>query len=206
MKRALTPKDIAAINFEFFEFDGEWYDCFGKTEKKGTWFIAGNTSNGKSTWVAKLVKLLIERFNEKVLYCSLEEIGKASLQDTIREVNMSSLSGKVQYCPKESFDTSVARLKKRNAARVFVVDSWQLTYKTFRQFLKIEKENPQVLFIVISQAIKGKIQGKAAEDIQLYADKKFWIEGHRAICKGRHPGPKGYMDIWKEAAFKYWGN
>ncbi|MBY0377485.1 MAG: hypothetical protein K2Q33_02840, partial [Gammaproteobacteria bacterium] len=181
-------------------------EAFGTPEKRGTWFIAGNTSNGKSTLVAKLVKLLIESFDEKVLYCSLEEIGKASLQKTINEVNMSAVSGKVQYCPKESFDTSVARLKKRDAARVFVIDSYQFTFKTFRQFLKIESENPNVLFIVISQAIKGKIQGKPAEDIQLYADLKIWVEGHRAICKGRHPGPKGYMDIWKEGAFKYWGN
>lgn len=205
MRRVLTPKEIDAMVFSHFDFAGEWFDAFDKPETTGTWFIAGNTSNGKSSFSQKLYKYLAS-LGAKILIAPLEEGGRSTLQKLLRSVNMSAVSGKVQFCPKhEPIITSVLRLKKRNAPKVFVIDSWQYAELPFLAFKKITEENPDVLFIVISQAIKGKLVGASAGRVELHADLKIWVEGHRAISKGRYIGTKGYYTNWHEGALKYWG-
>lgn len=203
MKRVLTPKDIDAMNFEFFEFEGEWLEAFDKPETCGTWFIWGDSGNGKSTFVQKLIKYLASF--KKVLVAPLEEGGRATLQRSFRKINMSAVSGKVQICPKEPLKTSIERLKKRYAAKILVIDSWQYAELTSRQFKRITDEHPDVLFIVISQSEKRSPLGQSARDVMYHADLKIWVEGHRAISKGRYIGTKGYYTNWHEGALKYWG-
>jgi len=36
------------------------------------------------------------------------------------------------------------------------------------------------------------------------ANQKIWIEGHRAISKGRSNGTTGYLTIWDKGATTYW--
>lgn len=205
MKRVLTPKEIDAMVFDHFDFQGEWFDAFSKPEKTGTWFIAGNTSNGKSSFSQKLTKYLADLGN-KVLIAPLEEGGRSTLQNSLRKINMTAVSGKVQFCPaNEPIMQSIARLKKRNAAKILVIDSWQYAGLSFSSFKKTTEDHPDVLFIIISQAIKGKLVGSSAGRVELHADLKIWVEGHRAISKGRYIGTKGYYTNWHEGALKYWG-
>ncbi len=37
------------------------------------------------------------------------------------------------------------------------------------------------------------------------ASLKIFVEGFRAISKGRFIGPKGYYTVWEEGAERYWG-
>ncbi|MEA4949586.1 MAG: ATP-dependent serine protease, partial [Petrimonas sp.] len=47
--------------------------------------------------------------------------------------------------------------------------------------------------------------GRAAKSVMYDADMKIWVEGYRAISKGRYIGEKGYFDVWPEKALRYWG-
>ena len=205
MRRVLTPKDLDAMVFEHFEFTGEWFDAFDRPEKSGTWFISGNTSNGKSSFVNNLLKYLAT-LGARILVAPLEEGGRSTLQKMLRNVNMVSVSGKIQYCPREPFATSVLRLKKkRSRPTVFVIDSWQYAEMRFSAYKKLTEEHPDILFIVVSQMIKNKLVGTSAGSVELHADLKIVVEGHRAISKGRYIGKIGHYVNWHEGALKYWG-
>ena len=66
MKRGLTPAELDAIKFVVFSFKGDWYDAFSEPETTGVWFIWGNSSNGKTSFILKLVKYLTT-FGVKVI-------------------------------------------------------------------------------------------------------------------------------------------
>lgn len=47
--------------------------------------------------------------------------------------------------------------------------------------------------------------GRTAVSAMFSASLKIWVEGYRAISKGRYFGEQGYYTVWKERADKYWG-
>lgn len=203
MKRGLTPSELDAIVFEEFDFEGEWFEAFDKPETNGNWFIWGNSSNGKTGFVLKLVKYLTS-FSRKIIYNSLEEGRRKTMQKAFRRANMKEVTGKVLLV-KESIEELIIRLEKRGSADIIVMDSIQYAFLSFKQFLALKKRFPSKLFIVISQAEGRSPKGRMAKDVMYDADLKIWVEGHRAISKGRYIGTKGYYTNWIEGAAKYWG-
>jgi hypothetical protein len=211
MKRGMTPAELDAIKFEEFDFQGEWYDAFDKPETSGVWFIWGNSANGKTGFALKFLKYLTT-FNEpnkkvkgrKAIYNSLEEGRRKTMQKAFRQANMNEVTGKI-IMVQESIAELTVRLKKKGSAAVVVIDSIQYAGLTFMQFLAFKKQFPEKLIIVISQAEGKDPKGKMARDVLFDADLKIWVEGHRAITKGRYIGKKGYYTNWIEGAAKYWG-
>lgn len=203
MKRGMTPAELDAKNFECFEFSGEWFEAFDKPETTGVWFICGNSSNGKTSFVLKLIKYLTT-FDRKAVYNSLEEGDRKTMQDAFRRANMNEVTGRVVMV-QESIEDSTERLKKRYSPDILILDSIQYSGLTFRQYLAFKKLHKSKLILVISQADGSKPKGKMAKDVMYDADLKIWVEGHRAISKGRYIGTKGYYTNWIEGAAKYWG-
>ncbi|WP_367867868.1 hypothetical protein [Pedobacter sp. WC2423] len=203
MKRGISPAELESIIFEDFDFEGEWFDAFDKPETNGIWFIWGNSSNGKTSFILKLIKYLTT-FDVKAIYDSLEEGRRKSMQKAFREANMKEVTGKV-IMVQEPIEELKVRLKKRDSAKVVVIDSIQYAMLSFQQFLSLKREFPKKLFIIISQAEGRKPKGRMANDVMYDADLKIWVEGHRAISKGRYIGKKGYYTNWIEGAARYWG-
>ena len=105
------------------------------------------------------------------------------------------------------FDVFAERVAKPKSADVFVIDTIQYFGEEvrFKQYLKLRRDNPGKLFIYISH-LKGKQpDGKAAMKVMRDSSLKIWVEGYRAISKGRYIGPRGYYTIWEEGASRYWG-
>lgn len=70
---------------------------------------------------------------------------------------------------------------------------------------RLREKYSRVLFVFISHVKgNGDPDGATAAFILREASLKIWVEGFRAISKGRIFGPLGYYTVWKEAADRYY--
>ena len=86
-----------------------------------------------------------------------------------------------------------------------VIDSFQYTQMSFKDYQEFKNRHRDKLIIFISQADGNRPSGRTAVSVMYDATLKIWVEGYRAISKGRYFGSKGYYTIWEERAKVYWG-
>ena len=60
------------------------------------------------------------------------------------------------------------------------------------------------LFIFISWAEGKEPAKKIGKDVLYLANQKIFVEGYRAINRGRSTGEKGHLTIWEKGATEYW--
>ena len=203
LRRALSVSEILKMKKKLLTMTGEWYDAFGTTEFCGVWFIWGNSGNGKSTFVMKLCRELCNFGN--VLYVSLEEGTSLTLQNTLRREGMIEANRRLKIIRGESMDELSERLSQRKSADFVVIDSFQYTQMTYKAYLKFKEKHPNKLLIFISHADGKNPSGRSAKSVMYDASLKVWVEGYRAVSKGRFIGKKGYYTIWDEGSRKYRG-
>lgn len=203
IKRALTVEQVLQQKFELLEFEGEWYQAFGHPEQSGVWFIWGNSGNGKTAFTLQLVKELC-RFMRGV-YNSLEEGAGHTMQKAFFREGMSQVKGKLLLTC-ETMEELDKRLNRRKAPDFAIIDSWQYTEYSFKQYLRFKQAHSSKLLIFISQADGKKPMGRSAVSVMYDASLKIWIEGLMAFSKGRYIGPNGgSYTIHKEGAAEYHG-
>lgn len=203
MKKAQSTADILRKIFKLFQFTGAMLAAFSTPERYGTWFIWGNSGNGKTSFLLELIKELCKF--DKVLYNSLEEGEAHTMQNAWKRHNMHECGNKVQLVS-ESMEMMMERLRKRQSLKIIVIDSYQYTQMDFRAYLKMKQEFPKKLFIFTSQADGKNPKGRSAVSVMYDASLKIWIEGYRAFSKGRYIGDNGgIFTIWDEGANNYWG-
>lgn len=203
--RALSVTDVLNKKYKLFEFDGEWYEAFGKPEMKGVWFVWGNSGNGKTTFVLELIKYLAGFV--KVAFDALEEGSTHTMQEAFIRTGMVDVSKRVILIEGETIQELGDRMNKHKSACVYVIDSLQYTGITYNEYKAFKERHRDKLIIFISHAEGKQPEGRAAKKIMFDAGLKIWVEGHRAISKGRYIGPNGGVyTIWDEGASKYWGN
>lgn len=201
MKKALSMTDLMRKHREVYAFEGEWQEAFGQPEQNGVWFIWGRSGNGKTSFVLQLCKELT-RYG-KVAYDSLEEGDSLTMQNALIRVGMGDV-GRQFVLLNESLKELDTRLKRRRSPNIVVVDSFQYAHinlKEYEEFIDLHKKK---LIIFVSQADGTKPLGRTAQSAMYSASLKIWVEGYRAISKGRYFGDKGYFTIWEERAAKYW--
>ena len=201
-KRAFSPKQVFSMRKETFSLSEEWQLAFGEPETVGTWFVWGNSGNGKSSFMMQLAKELC-RFG-KVIYNSLEEGLSLSFQEQLRRHGMQEVNRQLLIIT-EDMETLKVRLRKRRCPRVVIIDSLQYTGLTFESYQELVGEFPRHLFVFSCQARGSKPDGRSACRIMYDAMLKIWVEGYRAHSKGRFFGERKYIDIWHEGAEEYWG-
>ena len=199
--RALSVSDLMNKKYNLLPFENEWYDAFLQPERSGVWFVWGNSGNGKTSFLLQLMKYLTHFGN--VLFNSLEEADSHTLRCGMEREGMRGVNGLtiVRENPLE-LD---GRLRKKKSADIVVIDSFQyfgLTYKGYKEF---KEANRGKLVIFTSHANGKNPSGRAAMSVMFDATMKIWVEGYRAISKGRYIGDKGYYTIWEEEAEIYWG-
>lgn len=200
--RALSAREVLAQRKKTFPFVGEWHAAFGTPERCGVWFVWGNSGNGKSSFVMQLCKALTEF--DKVLYNSLEEADSLTMQESLRRHGMAGVGSRFQLLAGESIEDLKTRLLRRKSPNIIVIDSFQYTQMSYRDYIALKEAFREKLFIFISHA-KGKLpRGGAAESVMYDASLKIWVEGYKAFSKGRFIGEKGEYIIWQEGAEKYW--
>lgn len=203
IKRALSVNDILSKQYELIEFEGEWYQAFSKPENKGVWFVWGNSGNGKTSFILQLIKELCRHY--RVVFDSLEEGDGHTIQKAFQREGMSTASRKL-IVTSESMSELDKRLSKRKSPEVAVIDSYQYTELSFKEYLRFKRKHPDKLLIFVSQADGKRPMGRAAVSVMYDASLKVWIEGYKAFSKGRYIGPNGgTYTIYKEGAALYHG-
>lgn len=195
-------KQLKSIKYKVFDFVDEWLELFGRPEKGVTWFIWGNSGNGKSTACAMIAYML--SFFCKVLYLSLEEKRGKSIRSKLLEVGFNDKSKNFQLLATSSYDELVKRLHKRNSEEVVFIDSlqyWRITYAQYQTLIEVF---PDKTFIFVSHARGKDPKGATADSIHYDAGVKIWVEGGRMEVKHRFEGGGGQMVIIPELAEKYW--
>nr|DAQ59464.1 MAG TPA: Interferon-inducible GTPase (IIGP) [Caudoviricetes sp.] len=201
MKKALSMVDLMRKNREVYAFEGALHEAFGQPEQNGVWFIWGRSGNGKTSFVLQLCKELT-RYG-KVAYDSLEEGDSLTMQNALMRVGMGDV-GRRFILLNESLKELDTRLKRRRSPDIVVVDSFQYAHidlKQYEEFIDLHKNK---LIIFVSQADGLKPWGRTAQSAMYSASLKIWVEGYRAISKGRYRGNLGYYTIWTEKAEEYW--
>lgn len=201
-KRAMTAKEVINSKKKTFALEGAWYDFIGTPECSGVWFIWGNSGNGKSSFAMQLCRELT-KFSP-VAYNSLEEGDSLTMQRNLVRHGMGELGSRFVLI-RESIEELKVRLRKRKAYKIVVIDSFQYTQLSYREYIRLKDEFPDRLFIFISHADGKHPAGKAAKSVMYDATLKVWVEGYKAVSKGRFIGPKGELVIWRDGADVYWG-
>lgn len=202
LKRALTVRNIFDKKYSLFDFEDAWFDAFGRPEMSGVWFIWGGSGNGKTSFIIQLIKELT-RF-ENVLLNSLEEGTGHTLRKSFEKFDMEDVKNKL-HIVSDSMEDLIRRLKMKKSARIVIIDSFQYTMMTYRDYIAFKLMFPDKLIILISHADGKSPAGRSAKSVMYDASLKVWVEGYRAHSKGRYIGELGYYDIWEERAMRYWG-
>lgn len=205
MGQAISVDNLLKKKYTKLNFTGAWADAFACPVQGGSWFIYGGSSNGKSSFVQQLSRYLAE-LGLNVEYVALEEGTEDTMKEAAEKANWKSVSRRIKVREPLEFDDFVEIVAKPKSADVFIIDT--ITYwedVRFKQYLKLRRENPKKLFIYISHIEGRQPDGKTAKKVTRDSSLKIWVEGFRAISKGRYIGPVGYYTIWEERAARYWG-
>lgn len=197
-------KQLNSIKYEVFEFTGKWFRTFGKPEKGDTFFVWGNSGNGKSTFCASLAYMFAEIMKVKVLYIAFEEKKGKSIRAKLSEVGFTDNNKTFQLLPHSTYDELVKRLHRRNSEEVIFIDSLQYWGISYKQYQLLNKTFPRKTFVIVSHAQSKNPKGGVADSIHYDAGIKIWVEGGRIETKHRYEYGGGQMVVIPELAEKYW--
>jgi hypothetical protein len=200
--KALSVRDILRMKKKTLAFTGAWNDAFGLPEAVGVWFIWGHSGNGKTSFVMQLCKELC-KFGT-VAYDSLEEGYSLTMINTLKRYNMMEVNKKFVLIQENINDLEV-RMNKRKSPDFYVIDSMQYTQMNYARYIKLKEAHKDKLMIIISHARGSNPEGRSANGVMYDAALKIWIEGYKAVSKGRFIGKIGSYTIWDEGAKRYWG-
>lgn len=204
-KQAVSVWELINTKFDLIEFKGAFRQLLGTPEASGSWFIYGDSGNGKTTFCLQLAKALTEF--DKVEYNTLEEGARASMREALIENNMTQVTrGRFRILNRLSIEDLKKRLRKPRSARIIFIDSVQYTFLNKRGYKDLQKEFPDHLFIWVSHVQGKQPLGTLALAMLYDSDVKIWVEGYKAFSKSRmNRGTvaKPYV-IWKEGADEYY--
>ena len=136
----------------------------------------------------------------RVAYDSLEEGTALTMINTLRRYEMDKAGSRFQLLDCEPMDELGARIKKHKSPDFYIIDSFQYTQMTYKDYIRLKEEFPDKLFIFISHARGKNPKGDAATSVMYDADLKIWVEGYVAYSKGRYRGDTGQYTIWELGA------
>lgn len=201
INRAVSVDEIYKKKFIEMPFDGAWKDFIGVPERSGVWFVWGNSGNGKTSFMLQLGKYLTT-FG-RVAYDTLEEGARKSMQMAIKRANMLEVSRRFIILNREPINELKERLRKRKSPDIIIIDSYQYTGLTKREYIELKEEFSNKLFIFVSHADGKQPEGRSAKFVRYDADVKIRIEGYKAFPVSRYGGGEPFI-IWQEGADNYY--
>ena len=154
MKRAYSPKDIAAKKWVTLPWGEKWNKPFGFPAENASWFISGASASGKSSFVMQLGKELCKY--GLVLYLSYEEGVNQTFQRRMEYLKMNEVQGKFRVVVDETYEELIDRLKKPKSPKFIIVDSYQVSEWEYPDAVALMKRFPKKCFIWISQEKKSR--------------------------------------------------
>ena len=204
MARTLSAKQVLTIRSRTIAPAGIWADCVGQISRTGVVFFWGNSGNGKTSAVVSFCRELC-RLGLRGLYLSKEEGVELTMQHTLRRYDMDEFGSRFQIDGRMDVDELDERLSKPRSADFAVIDSFQYTQMSYRDYIAFKERHRNKLLIFVSHADGKRPDGRAATKVMYDASLKIWVEGYKAFSKGRFIGPTGECTIYEEGARRYWG-
>ena len=198
----MSVTDMLRMKKETHPLEGVWAEAFGEPERNGVWFIWGRSGSGKTSFTMALCKELA-KFG-KVAYDSLEEGFSLTMKNALVKAGMQDVARRFVLLDRENMQLLSARLGKHKSPDIVVIDSFQYTKMSFKDYEAFKERHANKLLIFVSQADGNKPAGRTAVSVMYDASLKIFVSGFRAISKGRYFGNKGYYTIWEERAKMYW--
>ena len=147
--RAYSPKEIEKLQIPELPLTGEWEAAFGRPSRFERWFVDGESTSGKSTFVMLLAKKLCE-FG-RVEYISLEEGTNLSFKRRTIRLQMCEVAGRFKVLTGVTMEELAKRLAKPKSANFVVIDSVQYTGMTFAKIKTLLLDRfPRKSFIFVS--------------------------------------------------------
>lgn len=88
----------------------------------------------------------------RVAYNSMEEGACLTMQDTLRRFGMMEVNRRFLLIDNESIEQLSLRLKRQKSPDFVVIDSFQYTQMTYRQYIEFNERHRNKLMIFISHA------------------------------------------------------
>lgn len=192
-RNARGVREVMSMKYDTFPFMGEWADAFGTPERRGVWFIWGDSGNGKTTFAMKLAKELCKY--GRVAYNSLEEGASLTMRNTMLRCGMMEVNRRFLLLDAEPLDQLNIRLHRQKSPDFVFIDSFQYTQMNYKQYIEFKEANRNKLLIFISHADGKQPNGRAAKSVMYDASLKIYVSNYRAFSKGRFIGPVGHYDI-----------
>lgn len=209
MKKALTVTNIINQKVTLIDFSKNYpqlYQAFGNPQNKGIWFVWGGSGSGKSSFILDLAKALSETF--KTIHNELEEdLDDLDFINRLRLKNMQDVKDNF-LTASYNYEELCAYLDGRNSPKVVVINSATYFFKDLQQYFEFTNKYKRRKIIIISGMAKGNNPYSELETKIMYdANKKIFVSGYLALCKGRTIGPNGgtYI-IWAEGYDKVRGS
>lgn len=196
MNRAISVEQLYKMKFETIKLEGLWAKSLGEeVEFNGVWIVWGQSGNGKTSFMIRLLKMLTEY--GRGAYNPLEEGARFTFQRAAKSTNLIQANKKLIILKREPIHELKERLKKRRSPKVIVIDSIQYAQLTKADYIQLKEEFPDKLFLFTSHA-NGKLpEGKLADFVRYDADIKVFVDRYRAHITSRYGGGE-YFDIWPE--------
>ncbi|WP_435135790.1 hypothetical protein [Formosa sp. A9] len=205
LRKAVSVDELIKKKFIEIPLTGRFRELIGRPEANGTWFLKGKSGHGKTTFMLQLITELTKY--GKVIYNSLEEGARKSMQDAFIDMNLPKATrNKIKLLHREPINEMRIRLQSSRGIRFCVIDSIQYAFMTLQDYKDMQAENPNIVFIINSH-VKGKnAVGTLAERIEYDADVKIDVEGFKAFSRSR--ASRGTITtpyvIWEQGAQNYW--
>lgn len=202
LKRALSIEDLYKMSFKQMELDGNWAKSLGTVlEMSGVWIIWANSGNGKTRFALQLAKMLT-RFG-KVAYNTLEEGARMTFQRAAIATNLREVARRMLILNREDMEALKKRLSRPKSPDIIIIDSFQYSGLTKRDYIRLKADFPNKLFIFISHAEGKHPEGRPAKFVRYDADIKIRVEGYKAFPVSRYGGGEPFT-IWETGAKDYW--
>lgn len=191
LPRTLGAKQFISKKFIELPFEGRFKDSFSQPEDNFSMIIYGSSGNGKTEAEVIICKYLT---NYGTVYFNSTEQGiSRSLQTAWIRNKMDEVDGKVQLAHKESYETMVARLKRKKSAKIVFIDSIQHSGISYEMWKQLRSKFPKKIFVLISHATGSEPRGAAAFDIKYDVDIKCFVKDFILYPDGRFGGGKPFV-------------
>lgn len=161
-KRVITysPKRITEKNFNTYEVNEEWQKLLGFPSENFTSVMYGLSRSGKSTFALKFAQYFSETFNKKTLYVAAEEGISQTLQERIKQNNITS--NKIRFVLYRKVD-EIEHAINRVRPRFIIIDSAQRCGLSLKELLRLKDGQGKKIrswHIILQVNHNGKIDGK----------------------------------------------
>lgn len=209
-KRQTSVYNILQKKYDVIPFSEVWKAAFSQPERTGIWFVSGKPTNGKTAFTMQLTYELA-RIGIKTAYFSYEEGTGLTFQNNIRRFNWGDVQRNIKVEDIDvryvSFSNIDKWMKENSRIKAIVIDSIQRWDLKKADVIKLKRISKSLLVIVVSHVKEnGHPDGMVATEILRDASMKIWVEGFRAISRGRLFGKIGYYTVWPEGANEYYAN